>query len=179
MSDLELKITIPSNKAKRLIELRDTNDPAIEGLGVQILQRLENVILLVDNNDDYRHTLDEFLTVLGYRVITAANPFQARNILASQTVDLIMTGVRLIDDSDPLDKSGLELAKQVVPQVPKIIMTAFPTVKLARDALRLNEYGQSIAVDFIGKNEIEVLRTAVQKALPLPGHSSPPPHTSS
>jgi predicted nucleotide-binding protein len=125
----------------------------------------KSTILFADNNPDFLSTCKEFLENAGYRVVTAANPTQARQVLKEKHIDLAILDLRLQNDNDGRDESGLWLAKEVVSFVPKIILTGFPATESARAALR-PDMGLSVAVDYLGKDEgPDALLNAVRKAL--------------
>ena len=48
-------------------------------------------ILVVDDEDEMRDTLERVLTAAGYRVVTASNGVEVASILAQVHVDLVMT----------------------------------------------------------------------------------------
>jgi len=123
-------------------------------------------ILFADNDPDFLRTRSEFLEREGYRVIQAANPYEARRKLEGGRIDLAILDIRLEDDNDENDTSGLVLAREVARTVPKIILTGFPNTWAVRDALRLQPDGLPAAVDFIVKEEgPEALLQAVRNAL--------------
>jgi len=115
---------------------------------------MENkIILFADNQTSFLEVRKEFLEKVGYKVITADNPDKAKKILEQGTVDLAILDIRLVDDNDPSDNSGLILAKNVARSIPKIILTAFPTWEGVREALGPDLDGIPPAVDFIYKEE--------------------------
>jgi DNA-binding LytR/AlgR family response regulator len=120
----------------------------------------------VDNDSVYLSLVAEFLTGENYNVLTAENPYQARQLLNTQDIDLALIDVRLLNDDDIKDRAGLNLARDVAPHVPKIIVTRIDTAEYARAALKPNWNGQTAAVDFILKTEgLEVMLTAVRQTL--------------
>ena len=126
------------------------------------------IILFVDNNSDFLQTWREFLENEGYVIIPALDPIEARNILDRRQVDLAVIDVRLINDDDEKDVSGLNLAKRVAPEIPKIMLTRFPTYSAVREALGPQLEGLPPAVDFIAKQDgPQTLLTALRKAFKL------------
>jgi two-component system KDP operon response regulator KdpE len=78
-----------------------------------------------------------FLVLEGYSVSEAGAPEEARKKLEPETFDLVLVDLRLKDDGDVNDISGLEIARLASERgMPCIIVTSFPTVELARAALR-------------------------------------------
>jgi predicted nucleotide-binding protein len=123
-------------------------------------------ILFADNDPDFLKTRCEYLEQEGYNVITASTPIEARDLLLQGMVDLAVLDVRLEDDDDEKDTSGLILARELALSVPKIILTGFPSVDAAREALGSKGNGLPLAVDFIAKSEgPKALEEAVKKAL--------------
>jgi DNA-binding NtrC family response regulator len=123
-------------------------------------------ILFADNDSDFLKTRSEFLEQEGYRVIPAADPTEARRILERDGIDLAILDIRLRDDDDEKDTSGLTLAKEVTRSIPKIILTAFPSVDAVREALRPQLSGFPAATDFVSKQEgAEALIAAVRRSI--------------
>jgi len=123
-------------------------------------------ILFADNDPDFLKTRAEFLEQEGYLVIPADDPTEARRKLELGGIDLAIIDIRLVDDDDERDTSGLVLAKEVARSVPKIILTGFPSVDFVREALKLQLDGLPAAVDFVAKQERpETLLRAVRMAL--------------
>lgn len=113
----------------------------------------KKVILFADNDPDFLATRSEFLEQAGYVVIRASNPAQAQRELESGQLDLAILDFRLEDDDDETDSSGLALAKELAPSVPKVILTGFPSVHAAREALRPQLDGLPAVVGFLCKEE--------------------------
>ena len=140
------------------------------------------IILLADNDDDFRKTLTEFLEQEGYHIIQATNPTEARQRVEAGGIDLAILDIRLEDDDDERDLSGLWLAKETAEKVPtivtsgfmeqmvpKIILTGFPSYENVREALAPRVGGLPAAVDFVAKQEgPEALLAAIRKALSVP-----------
>lgn len=124
-------------------------------------------ILLADNKADFVATRAEYLTAAGYRVVIAGSEAEARRVLTEEYVHLAILDIRLENDDDEHDVSGLRLAKDPgFRRVPKIILTAFPNYQAVVDALGPVATGLPPAVDFLAKDEgpEEMLRR-VERAL--------------
>jgi DNA-binding NtrC family response regulator len=91
----------------------------------------------------------------------------ARSELAERNVNLAILDIRLVDDEDEKDISGLALAKAVAYRnIPKIILTGFPTYDAVRDMLKQEADGSPPALDFLEKKEgHEAMLIAVEAAL--------------
>jgi len=123
-------------------------------------------ILFADNNVDFLKTRAEFLEREGYLVVPAANPTEARRKLEAGGIDLAIVDIRLENDDDEKDTSGLILAREVARSVPKIIMTGFRSDKYTQEMLRLQVDSLPAAVSFVRKDEgLEALLRAVRGAL--------------
>ena len=114
-------------------------------------------ILVVDDEESMRQYLEVLLSRSGYEVVTASGLAQARDVLATGQVDLVVSDMRLGKES------GLEVLKQArgresAPEV--ILITAYGTPASAVEAMRQGAY------DYICKPfDNEELRLLVQKAL--------------
>lgn len=127
---------------------------------------MKTVILVADNNEEFRSTLAEFLERSNYKVWQAASPIEARQVLEEKRVDLAILDLRLEDDKDPNDRSGLDIAKQVAPTIPKIILTGFPDMETLREALSIVDQDLPPATRYIYKLEgMANVRQAVNDSL--------------
>jgi two-component system NtrC family response regulator len=114
-------------------------------------------ILIVDDEKNYHLPLTALFQGEGYETLSAYSGREAREILTERDVDLVLSDMTMPDGD------GLELLthiKDVKPEIPVIMLTAFGTVERAVEAMKLE------AFDYLTKpcpNE-EVLRT-VAKAL--------------
>lgn len=119
-------------------------------------------VLLADNKTDFLETLAELLDSAGYDVFKASTLSGAQQILKERWVHLAILDLRLVNDEDDKDRSGLALAEETTSAIPKIILTAFPTHQDVRTALKPSIHGPPAAVDFVDKHEgIEELIAAV------------------
>lgn len=136
-------------------------------------------ILFADNDQDFLETRATFLREEGFEVITVTDPTQARRELEKGGFDLAILDIRLLNDDDEHDLSGLKLAKEVANQVPAIVtskfleqwipaimLTQYATYENVREALTSQIGGLPPAVDFVAKTEgQEALLEAIKKAL--------------
>jgi DNA-binding response OmpR family regulator len=115
---------------------------------------MAKIILLADNNLDYLDSRAEMLEESGYTVIKASSPEEARKVLEENYVHLALLDIRLRNDKDDKDLSGIQLARDTTTQlVPKIMITSYPSYDYVRAALGPSTDGQPPAVDFIYKEE--------------------------
>jgi|SRR5262245_44866519 len=122
-------------------------------------------ILLADNKPHFRATRADFLKKDGrYEVFEAGSPAEARCALAEISIHLAILDLRLEDDDDELDFSGILLAQEEeFRSVPKLILTQFP--RGAREALNLLQKASSAAVYYLEKTEgWEIMLDTVEQA---------------
>ena len=113
--------------------------------------RIRKRILLADNLREYRRSVIGFLELEGYLVAEAGTPEDAQELLVKDEFDLVLADLRMRDDTNLNDMSGLAVAKFASEcGIPCIIVTAFPTVDLARMALR-SRGAEPLAKDLITK----------------------------
>jgi DNA-binding response OmpR family regulator len=91
---------------------------AMEGLAMKLS------ILVADNDSDVREFYKRELESRNYLVHTAQSPEEARSIVETTHLHLILIDRRLTDD-DPLDRSGEALAQQVAGPIPILIFTSY------------------------------------------------------
>jgi len=97
-------------------------------------------ILVVDDDEDILEVFSEYMTLKGYKVEIATNGQQAYNIISRDTnFDLIITDLNM-----PV-MNGIEFIKKLRfngNYIPIIIITAFPSIKSAIDAIHFgaNDY---------------------------------------
>ncbi|MFQ6101419.1 MAG: CHAT domain-containing protein [Anaerolineae bacterium] len=126
-------------------------------------------ILLVDNEPSILPPLRDFLESKDYLVHTAGSPEEAMDLLSRQRVHLAVIDLRLRDNADERDTSGIALAKEIDPLIPCIILTTFVreiSYDVVVEALRADlPDRRSAAVDFISKGEgPQALLEAIKRA---------------
>jgi DNA-binding response OmpR family regulator len=110
-------------------------------------------ILFADNNSDFLETRTEFLKREGYDVVRAANLTEAEWLLKNANIHLAILDIRMQNDDDEYDQSGLILAKEACRTIPTIILTNYPALDAARFALKQQSGGLVLSVDFVMKQE--------------------------
>ena len=114
-------------------------------------------ILIVDDEQGMRQLLSLVFGRAGHKVRAAENGRRALQLLREQPADLIVSDVRM-PDMDGI--ALLREARQLLPDVGVVMMTAFATVETAREAFKLG------ADDFIQKPfDVDELKLIVEKAL--------------
>lgn len=91
-------------------------------------------VLVVDDERDILDSLSDLFqaTLEGVRCLTAPGGAQALEILAREPVDLILSDFKM-PGMNGLE--FLEKARTAAPQVPRIMMTAFPDLEIAIQAI--------------------------------------------
>lgn len=111
-------------------------------------------VLFVDNDPDFLETRSESLAGTGLHLFKATSFEQAEAFLRDHWVHLAIIDLRLRDEGDERDTSGLTLAKlDTYRSLPKIILTKFPNYESVREALGPALNGLPPAVDFVAKQE--------------------------
>ncbi|MGI8642176.1 MAG: sigma-54-dependent transcriptional regulator [Pyrinomonadaceae bacterium] len=113
-------------------------------------------LLIVDDEQSYRQLLTLVFEGDGHNIRTAMNGREAVKMLHVEPAEVIITDVKMPD------MNGIELlraAREFLPDVGVVLMTAFATVDTAREAFKLG------ADDFIQKPfDVEELKIIVKKA---------------
>ncbi|MBU1318753.1 MAG: response regulator [candidate division Zixibacteria bacterium] len=117
-----------------------------------------NRLLIVDDELLIRDLLYDHFSTLDYHISMADSGQRALDILGSETVDCILTDLKMPD----ID--GLELAKRAREitgkKTPVILMTGFPSLETAIEALRNRVY------DYVVKPfNVKRLHTTVEEAI--------------
>jgi len=79
-------------------------------------------VLLVEDDDDNRELMAEVLSASGYEVLSAASGQQGLEMLAKNSIDVVVTDVGMPG------MGGLELAraaKAIAPKIPVVIVTGW------------------------------------------------------
>lgn len=112
------------------------------------------IILIADNLESDLESVREFLEPRHFKVLTATTVEQTKEILSNQRVHLAVIDLRLRDDEDNLDESGLtEIIEQGDPTIPKILWTTYPTWERVAKALGRRADGEQLAFDFVAKRD--------------------------
>lgn len=114
-------------------------------------------ILVVDDEEGMRYTLGSFLRDEGHEVYTAASYDEALSVISRVDLDLIFSDIVLGG------KTGIDVLRAVReknPLCPVVMITGYPDVKTASEAVRLG------AFDYIPKPVVqETLLDATERAL--------------
>jgi DNA-binding NtrC family response regulator len=114
-------------------------------------------ILLVDDDRDFRDSVEIVLKSNNYDVLTASGLNPATDVLKTEKVDLIVTDLKMNDGS------GMELlavSKELNREIGVIILTAYGSIKNAVEAMKQGAY------DYVAKPfDNEELLVIIEKAL--------------
>lgn len=124
-------------------------------------------IVFVENDLDFLATRKEILEEVGLEVIPASTLAVARSILSRVDIDLAILDIRLENDDDEKDVTGLLLAaEEAFLSIPKIMLTGYPHHEYIRLALDNVGGRLPLAVDFVPKQEgPEALLASITKVL--------------
>lgn len=114
-------------------------------------------ILIVDDNLDFIRVLQSRLEAMGHTIMQASSFAEAIDRVSHEEPDLILLDIVLPG------KDGIELLKDIRARnvrIPVIMMTAYPSLDTAREAMRHK------AFDYLMKPfEPEELKRAIEDAL--------------
>ncbi len=114
-------------------------------------------ILIVDDEKNYRVVLEALLGSEGYETATAGNARDALRLIRESDLDLVITDMKM-PGMNGMDL--LEASKQIKPELPVIMMTAYGTIEMAVAAMKKQ------AFDYITKPfQNEELKLTIKKAL--------------
>jgi len=121
-------------------------------------------VLVADNNVRWLTDIANKLNSKGGHTVTKAVTYaETKSRLIEGSFDIAIIDIRLVNDNDAGDTTGLELARNYALHKPKIIVTAHESFKTLRDALR-SSYGLPAGVDFVAKAEgVPALLTAIDR----------------
>jgi len=131
---------------------------------------MKKKILFMDNSSTFLDVHARLLEQKGYDVLRALTLESAEAKLQAEYIHLAILDIRMEDEDDDQDISGLWLARQAEYQsIPKLILTAHTkhsdSYKYVRDALEPSLNGRAPAVGFVGKTEgPDALLQAVERA---------------
>jgi two-component system NtrC family response regulator len=116
-----------------------------------------DTVLIVDDEKNYLVVLEALLAPEGYEILTVDNGQAAIGLIQGVDLDLVITDMKMPG------MSGMELleaSKNIKPELPVIMMTAYGTIEMAVEAMKKQAY------DYITKPfQNEELKLTVRKAL--------------
>lgn len=117
-------------------------------------QKSKPRILIVDNDASYRNTVQEALEEVGYEVVGATHVQEAIEQANERkhAFNLALVDVRLNDDDDPHDHSGLKLLHNLPNNLPVVVLTAHEDARVVRAAYQ-SAPGQQDPKDYLFKGD--------------------------
>lgn len=105
------------------------------------IEKSENKILVVDDENPMRRLLEEILNENGYCCQGAANVRDAKSLLEGQRFDLVLSDIRMPGES------GLDLCRYIkikFPYIACMLITAVDNMAIANEAISMDIYGYII-----------------------------------
>ena len=119
---------------------------------------MEPKILLVDDEEILRISLQDILTKEGYRVITAEDGQKGWLKFQNESPFLVLTDIKM----PGLDGIGLlQKIKEVSPETIVIMITAFGTISAAVQAMKLGAYDY-VTKPFLAEDLIYLIKKALE-----------------
>ncbi|NLG71068.1 MAG: sigma-54-dependent Fis family transcriptional regulator [Chloroflexi bacterium] len=113
-------------------------------------------VLIVDDEENARHNIGDFLVSRGYEIIGVPTLAEARQVISQEKADIILLDVELPDGYGPV---LLEETAYLPERPPVIMITAYGDIDMAVDAMKNG------AVDFLQKPiRLAQLEKSVQRA---------------
>ena len=101
---------------------------------------MSNEILIVDDNPDIRHILNELISDLGYKTRLAANFHQALSEIDRKLPDVALLDVKLSNTENNEGLKLLDHIKNKNKDIPVIIISGHANIQMAVDSLRLGAF---------------------------------------
>lgn len=112
-------------------------------------------ILVVDNDALYRDPMIEAVfNGTDFQVTAVQDEAEAKEALRRELFHLAIVDIRLIEEGDPNDDSGLRLCREMDPTIGRIVLTAFKDAGMVREALLVERGRGALADGFLFKDEI-------------------------
>lgn len=125
-------------------------------------------ILIVDDDKDSLSYYKEFLEGKGYCVKTTSDPDTAIKKLKQNIFSAVLLDLRLYDEGDNNDFSGLDLANRIAQfsSIPKFLLTKYKSYDAATKALSTHLHKMPLVADIILKQDsFDVLLHSLENVL--------------
>ena len=134
-------------------------DRACENMTVPPSKNRASRILVVDDEEQMREIISQFLTKLGYQAVSASNGRDALATFREQSFDLVLSDVRMPG------LTGLQLLKaikELSPKTPVVLISGYADIEIVVEALKAG------AENFLPKPvKMNFLAKVVQQSLSL------------
>ena len=145
-----IQITYDEKKLRNSI--RELIDQKVTSDANYVFTKRKNTILIVDNFPASVIPLSRYIEKNGYKVEIASTREDAKRIVNQGHIDIAVIDMRLSDDGDEKDISGLELAKEIGNSIPKIMFTGYSTIETIKLALMFTEGESPLFIDYVSKD---------------------------
>ncbi|HEV7903678.1 MAG TPA: hypothetical protein VGO96_07545 [Pyrinomonadaceae bacterium] len=123
-------------------------------------------ILIADNDAEWLRLQKEAFLSEGFNVLTAEGPSEVEMVLSSGDVDAVVLDIRLENDDDDKDVSGLSLVEKTAPEVGKVITTKYPIDMTTGQTFKSSIKHKSPFVRYVDKREgIPAIVAAAKKVV--------------
>jgi DNA-binding NtrC family response regulator len=122
----------------------------------------KSTVLVVDDEELYRRSLERILRRVGHEVIAAREATEALAIVSGQPLDLVLSDIQMPGIN------GLELVRQikdVAPDLPCIVITGYGSAEQSVEALRAGAFWY-LEKPF-DQGHLDVVRRLVQQAIEM------------
>ncbi len=122
--------------------------------GAAVIEQI--VVMVIDDDDSVREVVSEILSRKGWKVDAFNNAEAGISALGKRPYDVVLADINMPGLSG---MSFLSLAKEAAPEVPVVMVTGYPSIDMAVEAMKVG------AVDFLAKPfKAEELEIIVRKA---------------
>ncbi|MDO8426146.1 MAG: response regulator, partial [Deltaproteobacteria bacterium] len=122
--------------------------------GAAVIEQI--VVMVIDDDDSVREVVSEILSRKGWKVDAFNNAEAGISALGKRPYDVVLADINMPGLSG---LSFLSLAKEAAPEVPVVMVTGYPSIDMAVEAMKIG------AVDFLAKPfKAEELEIIVRKA---------------
>lgn len=126
-------------------------------------------ILLVDNHSEYLDVMAEFLHRRGYQPYCAKTLQEATDHMLNRRLDLAIVDVRMTDNDDDKDSSGLRFIEKwyQIGHTPFIVISTYePMFEYVRNILKTQPGKRPPALNFLLKQEgLHALKEAIDEVV--------------
>ncbi len=119
---------------------------------------MKSKILIIDDEKSLRFTFQRFLSDEGYDVDAAADYQEALQCIEREAYDVVFSDILLGD------KTGIDVLREIkkqIPLCPVIMVTGYPNIETASEALRLGAFDY-VSKPVVKKDLLQVARAAIK-----------------